>query len=59
MQFSDLEKIVSINAFDAYYFNSNLNELVAEVLLQEEKGIVKDEMLLKLVRKCIGNDDNS
>lgn len=59
MQFSYLEKTVSINASDAYYFNSNLNELVAEVLLQEDKGIVKDEMLLKLVRRCIGNDDNS
>lgn len=59
MQFSYLKKTVSINASDAYYFNSNLNELVAEVLLQEDKGIVKDEMLLKLVRRCIGNDDNS
>ncbi len=32
--------------------NRHLNELIAEVLLQERKGIVKDKRLLELVRRC-------
>lgn len=36
------------------YKKDNLNELIAEVLLQEEKGIVKDRKLLQLVRGVCG-----
>lgn len=49
-----ISKTVSGNAYDAMLMHNSLNELIAEVLLQEEKGIVKDETLLKLVRGCVG-----
>lgn len=44
---------VSENAETSFYQKDSLNELIAEVLLQEEKGIVKDKLLLKLVRRCV------
>lgn len=53
MQFSYLEKYVSGNANISYKSSGNLNEIIAEVLLQEEKGIVKDETLLRLVKGCV------
>lgn len=46
-------EMVSENAGDAFSFYQSLNELIAEVLLQEEKGIIKDEQLLQLVRGCV------
>ena len=50
---SYISKVVSENASFSYKYKNSLNELIAEVLLQEEKGIVKDETLLKLVRRCV------
>ena len=46
-------KNVSKNAWTAFMNNDNLNELIADVLLQEEKGIIKDKTLLRLVRGCV------
>ena len=48
-----ISKTVSGNAYDEMLMHNSLNELIAEVLLQEEKGIVKDEILLQLARGCI------
>ncbi len=44
---------VSEDAETFFYQKDSLNELIAGVLLQEEKGIVKDKLLLKLVRRCV------
>jgi hypothetical protein len=46
---------VSGNAHGGLYKENNrqLNELIAEVLLQEKKGIVKDKRLLELVKRCV------
>lgn len=44
---------VSKNAYSYFKYYGNLNELIAEVLLQHQKGIVKDEILLNLVRRCV------
>lgn len=48
-----ISKVVSENAESSFVYSDSLNELIAEVLLQEEKGIVKDKILLKLVRGCV------
>ena len=48
-----LLKVVSENASFKFLKDNSLNEVIAEVLLQEEKGIVRDEVLLKLVRGCV------
>lgn len=48
-----LLKVVSENASFKFLKDNSLNEVIAEVLLQEEKGIVCDEVLLKLVRGCV------
>lgn len=48
-----ISKTVSKNAERAFIKDDNLNEVIAEVLLQEEKGIVVDKNLLMLVRRCI------
>lgn len=48
-----LKKIVSGNAQKGYMNNGSLNETIADMLLQEEKGIVKDRELLRLVRGCV------
>ena len=50
---SYITRIVCDNAYNSYRKKDNLNELIAEVLLQEEKGIIKDERLLELVRRCV------
>lgn len=47
-----IRKNVSANAHEGFKRNS-LNELIAEVMLQKEKGLVKDEALYKLVRGCV------
>lgn len=44
---------VSQNANNAFVYSGSLNELIAEVLLQDDKGKIKDEVLLKLVRRCV------
>ncbi len=44
---------VGRNAHSHFKYDDNLNEVIAEVLLQNEKGIVKDEILLNLVRRCV------
>ena len=46
-----ISRTVSENAESAFFKDDNLNELIAEVLLQEEKGIVVDKNLLMLVRR--------
>lgn len=48
-----ISKTVSKNAERVFIKDDNLNEVIAEVLLQEEKGIVVDKNLLMLVRRCI------
>ena len=48
-----ISKTVSGNAMNLFKYCDSLNELIAEVMLQEEKGIVKDEILLQLARGCI------
>ena len=50
-----MSKTVSRNAKDGLKREGNrqLNELIAEVLLQEKKGIVKDKRLLELVKRCV------
>lgn len=49
-----IRKTVSENAHRAFMDDDNLNELIAEVLLQEEKGIkIEDDNLLALVRRCV------
>jgi phage head morphogenesis protein, SPP1 gp7 family len=50
---SYITRVVCDNAYNSYRKKDNLNELIAEVLLQEEKGIVKDRKLLQLVRGCV------
>lgn len=44
---------VSENAYYSYREKGTLNEVVAEVLLQEDKDAVRDSELLKMVRRCI------
>ena len=51
--FSYIKKVVSKNAMNSFEYSDSLNELIAEVLLQEEKGIIRDEVLLRLVRRCV------
>ena len=48
-------KVSPGNAHGGLYKENNrqLNELIAEVLLQEKKGIVKDKRLLELVKRCV------
>lgn len=48
-----ISKTVSGNAEVSFDIYDSLNELIAEVLLQEEKGIVEDKTLLKLARGCV------
>lgn len=48
-----ISRTISINAELSFDCNNSLNELIAEVLLQETNGIVKDDTLLKLVRGCV------
>ena len=50
---SYITRTVCDNAYNSYRIKDNLNELIAEVLLQEEKGIIKDKRLLELVRRCV------
>lgn len=50
---SYITRIVCDNAYNGYRKKDNLNELIAEVLLQEEKGIIKDKRLLELVKRCV------
>ena len=48
-----IRKTVSGNASDAYLNASTLNELIADALLQIDKGVSADAELLRLVRGCI------
>ena len=52
-----LVKVVSVYADGRYDETKQVNEVIAEVLTLEEKGIIRDEMLLKHAKECIGNDD--
>lgn len=36
-----------------------LNETIAEVLLQQDKGEITDSMLLELVRGCVYGDEET
>ena len=51
---SYITQVVFENASISYKKNGNLNNIIAVVLLQEEKDIVKDKRLLELVRGCTG-----
>lgn len=53
MDFNYITRVVSRNANDAYIKDDNINELVADILLQEDKGIVKDTVLLNLVKGVV------
>ena len=55
LDYSYVSNTVSRNAKDGLKREGNrqLNELIAEVLLQEKKGIVKDKRLLELVKRCV------
>lgn len=44
-----VSRIVSKNAANSLAESESLNELVAEALLQKDKGSVKDPILIKLV----------
>ena len=55
LDYSYVLNTVSGNAHGGLYKENNrqLNELIAEVLLQKKKGIVKDKRLLELVKRCV------
>lgn len=44
---------VSLNAYNGYEYNDSVNELIAEVLLQRDKGTVKDDNLLKIIEDML------
>ena len=48
-----IRKTISSNASDAYLNASTLNELIADALLQADKGISTDTEIQKLVRGCV------
>ena len=48
-----IRNTVSRNADNNFAARSILNELIADVLLQQDKNTVKDSLLLNLVRGCI------
>lgn len=53
MQPSYIKNNVSKNASSTYAYDLSLNELIADTMLREEKGITVDRELLRLVRRCI------
>ena len=53
MQPSYIKNNVSKNASFTYAYDLSLNELIADTMLREEKGITVDRELLRLVRRCI------
>ena len=55
LDYSYVSNTVSRNAKDGLKREGNrqLNELIAEVLLQEKKGIVKDKRILELVKRSV------
>lgn len=53
MQYSYVKEVVSENAYKQFGYDGVLNELIAEVLLQKDKNIVKDNRLLELVEGVV------
>ena len=53
MQPSYIRENVSENAAFNYARDTTLNELIADTMLREEKGITVDRELLRLVRECV------
>lgn len=48
-----LNNVVSGNAHKGFVSFGSLNECIADVMLQEFKGTVKDKKLLSLVKRCL------
>lgn len=48
-----IKHTVSENASDGFAYKRSLNELIADVQLQDSKGIIKDETLLDLVNRYV------
>lgn len=53
-----IRKNVSRNAANAFQRYASLNELIADVSLQKDKGIEKDSVLSKLVGGVVHDDPN-
>lgn len=51
--FKYIKTVVCENALNSFRRYNSLNELIAEVLLQETKDVCKDQVLLRLVRGCV------
>ena len=48
-----IHKFVSENAENNFKAKHSLNELIADIFLQDDKGSVRDSTLLAIARKCI------
>ena len=53
-----IRKTVSRNAANGFQWYASLNELIADALLQKDKGIEKDSVLLKLVGGVFHDDSD-
>lgn len=53
-----IRKTVSRNAANGFQRYASLNELIADALLQKDKGIEKDSVLLKLVGGVVHDDSD-
>ena len=49
-----IRKFVSKNAENNFRAKHSLNELIADIFLQDDKGSVRDSTMLAIVRRCIG-----
>ena len=47
-----ISKVVSENAESSYFRTAELNELIADALLQKDKDEVRDSLLLKIIEEC-------
>ena len=48
-----IHKFVSENAENNFKAKHSLNELIADIFLQDDKGSVRDSTLLAIARRCI------
>ncbi len=53
-----IRETVSRNAANGFQRYASLNELIADALLQKDKGVAKDSVLLKLVEGVVYDDSN-
>ena len=53
-----IRETVSRNAANGFQRYASLNELIADALLQKDKGVAKDSVLLKLVEGVVYDDSD-